>query len=94
MMVGSEVEGRGLGLRRWRFLVVAVVVVVVGLELGRWERRVAVAAATAVVRSSKRCRWALMRCRRFVDGCRWVRGVTILDGSLAVRRRLAVQMNL
>jgi hypothetical protein len=76
-------------------VVAVVVVVVVGLELGRWERRVAVAAATAVVRSSKRCRWALMRCRRFVDGCRWVRGLTILDGSLAVLQRpVVVQMNL
>lgn len=84
VMLGSEVGGRLLGLKRWRFLLAFVVGV-------GWEEMRTAVAVTAAVRSSKRCRWALMRCRRFVGGCCSVRVLVIVDGFLVVLRNLVVQ---
>jgi len=66
--------GRRSGEGRVGFLGVGVVMLVEGEVGGRGlgvrRRLVLVAGAAAgAVRLSRRCRWALMRCRRFVGWC-------------------------
>jgi hypothetical protein len=88
---GGEVVGRGLGVRRWRFLVV----VGVGLGLGwvllllllaawDWCRLDSEARSAVVSRWSRRWRWVPTRCRRFVGVCLccWVQVLVLLDGHL------------